>query len=115
MKNSKAQNRQRRGARVRAKISGTPERPRLVVFRSLQSLEVQLIDDQAGITIVAVSTRKEKKSGSNIQAAEKIGAAIAKKAQEKKITTCVFDRNGYAYHGVVKAIADKAREAGLQF
>ncbi len=107
-------NRKRRHARVRAKIYGTKDKPRLVIFRSLDHHYAQLIDDDKGVTIIGISDLKEK-SGTKTERAKKLGEKIAKAALEKKITTCVFDRNGYKYHGRVKALADGAREAGLKF
>lgn len=107
-------NRQARKRRIRATISGTADRPRLTVHRSLMQMTVQLIDDVAGKTLVAATT-KELKAKSNIEGALKLGEAIAKKAKDAKITTIVFDRNAYKYHGRIKALADAAREAGLQF
>lgn len=107
-------NRKRRGARVRAKLKGSAARPRLVVFRSLQYHYAQLIDDEKGATLASTSDIKEKK-GEKTERAKKVGMKIAELAKEKKITTCVFDRNGYKYHGRVKALADGAREGGLQF
>lgn len=107
-------NRQARKRRIRANLSGTQERPRLTVHRSLMQIAVQLIDDTTGRTLIAAST-KELKAKPNIEGAVKLGEAIAKKAQEAKISTIVFDRNAYRYHGRIKALADAAREAGLQF
>jgi large subunit ribosomal protein L18 len=106
--------RQRVHARVRAKISGTAERPRLNVFRSLNHIYAQLIDDQKGITVASASTIKLK-TGGNIAAAKEIGKAIAERGIEKGVKKVVFDRGGYLYHGRVKAVADAAREAGLDF
>ena len=103
---------------IRRKISGTAERPRLSVFRSLQNIFVQLIDDTTGNTLVSASTIEKGakiENGSNVEAAKKVGEAIAKKALEKGIDTVVFDRGGYIYTGRVKALADAAREAGLKF
>jgi large subunit ribosomal protein L18 len=100
--------------RIRARITGTQERPRLTVFRSHTQITAQVIDDVSGKTIVAGSTR-EAKGKPNKEGAKKLGALIAKKAQEKKIATIVFDRNGYKYHGCIKEVADAAREAGLKF
>lgn len=107
----------RRHKRVRAKISGTTECPRLAVNRSNKNLRVQIIDDVNAVTLVAVSTLDKdiKNKYANIEAAKEVGAAIAKKALEKNIKTVVFDRGGYVYHGVVKAVAEAAREAGLEF
>jgi large subunit ribosomal protein L18 len=112
--------REARHARVRKKVSGTPERPRLSVFRSLKYIYAQIIDDVAGTTIVSASSispslKKElKKGGGNIEAAKLVGKTIAEAAKEKGITQVVFDRGGYAYHGRVKAVAETARENGLQ-
>ena len=108
--------RNRRHIRVRAKIQGTAERPRLVVFRSLNHHYAQLIDDQKGVTLASASDVKEKKNeGKRGERAKKVGLQLAELAKEKKITTCVFDRNGYKYHGRVQAIAEGAREGGLKF
>lgn len=108
--------RARRHARVRNKISGTAERPRLCVFRSNTNIYAQIIDDVAGNTIVSASTLdKEVKTKSNVEAAKEVGTLIAKRAADKKITTVVFDRSGYIYHGVVKSLAEAAREGGLEF
>lgn len=103
-------------ARIRRKVSGTNERPRLAIFRSLNHIYAQVIDDQAGQTLVsASSTEKDLRgaSGGNIAAAETIGRTIAERAKEKGINTVVFDRGGYRYHGRVKALADAVRAAGL--
>ena len=106
----------RRHARVRKKISGTFDRPRLNVFRSNSQIYAQIIDDVKGETIVSVSSLDLKlEQGGNVEAAKKVGAEIAKRAQDKKISTVVFDRGGYIYHGRVKALAEAAREAGLEF
>jgi len=110
----KVQNRLRRKNRVRAKVSGTAERPRLSVNRSLVGMSVQLIDDATGKTLVAASL-KEAKGKANVEGAGKLGKLIATKAKKKKIETIVFDRSGYKYHGRVKALADAARESGLVF
>lgn len=108
--------RKRRHARVREKISGTKECPRLNVFRSNNGIYVQVIDDTTGTTLVSSSTVELKiKNGGNIEAAKLVGTDIAKKCIEKKIKTVVFDRGGYLYHGRVEALADAAREAGLEF
>lgn len=114
--NRKAE-RQRRHARVRRKISGTAECPRLCVFRSNSNLYVQIIDDVKQTTLVAASTldKEVKTKHSNKEAAKEVGALIAKRALEKNIKTVVFDRGGYVYHGVVKELADAAREGGLEF
>ncbi|MFH0838221.1 MAG: 50S ribosomal protein L18 [Patescibacteria group bacterium] len=114
MKLSNLQLRKRRKARIRAKVSGTAVRPRLSVYRSLQGIYAQLIDDTTG-TILASASNLKSKNGNNIEAAKKVGAELAKKAKAKKIETCVFDRSGYLYHGRVKALADAAREGGLKF
>ena len=109
--------RQRRHIRVRRKISGTAECPRLCVFRSNNNLYVQVIDDVAGNTLVSCSTLDKdiKTKHANKEAAKEVGAMIAKKALEKNIDTVVFDRGGYIYHGVVKELAEAAREGGLKF
>ena len=112
--------RTRRHIRVRRKISGTAERPRLCVYRSNTNLYVQIIDDVSGITLASASTLdKDVKAAcektNNVDAAAQVGTAIAKKALEKGIKTVVFDRGGFLYAGKVKALADAAREAGLKF
>lgn len=109
--------RERRHLRVRKKISGTADRPRLCVYRSNNNLFVQVIDDVQGTTLVSASTldKEVKVKHSNKEAAKEIGALIAKKAMEKNIKTVVFDRSGYVYHGVIKELAESAREAGLVF
>ena len=109
--------RTRRHARVRTKVSGTAERPRLCVYRSNSNLYAQIIDDVAGNTLVAASTldKEIKTKKSNVEAAKEVGALIAKKAAEKNIKTVVYDRGGYIFHGVVKALAEAAREGGLEF
>lgn len=109
-----------RHARVRRKIAGTTERPRLNVFRSGQHIYAQIIDDTTGNTLVAASSLdKELKgqftNGGNVAAAKLVGALVAKRAQEKGIKGIVFDRGGYLYHGRIAALADAAREAGLEF
>ena len=115
-KQDKNVSRVRRHARVRAKISGTAEAPRLCVYRSNKNIEAQLIDDVKGATLVASSSMALKlENGSNVDAAKKVGEDIAKKALAKKIKKVVFDRSGYIYHGRVKALAEAAREAGLEF
>ena len=110
----------RRKERIRGKIYGTPERPRLTVFRSLKNIYAQLIDDVSGKTIVASSSRaKDLRDGvgygGNKGAAARIGKALAEKALAKGISQVAFDRNGYRFHGRIKALADAAREAGLKF
>jgi len=114
MKNTKSQARAQRHNRIRAKIAGTAERPRLVVFRSLKFNYAQLIDDVKKITIASISDA-ESKDGTKTEKAKTVGIELAKKAKDLKIEACVFDRNGYKYHGRVKAIAEGAREGGLQF
>lgn len=109
--------RQRRHARVRTKISGTPECPRLCVYRSNKNLFTQIIDDVNGVTLVQASTldKEVKTKHANSEAAKEVGTLIAKRASEKKIKTIVFDRSGYLYHGIIKDLAEAAREAGLEF
>jgi large subunit ribosomal protein L18 len=108
--------RQRIHNRIRAKLSGTTERPRLNVYRSLNHIYVQVIDDQKGETLASVSTLGLKlKTGGNVAAAKEIGKAIAEKATAKGIKKVVFDRGGFLYHGRIKALADAAREGGLEF
>ena len=103
--------------RIRRKMTGTTERPRLAVFKSLKHIYVQLIDDAKGTTIATASSRDKDSSakGANTAAAKAVGAAIAKKAKDKGVTRVVFDRGGYLYHGNIKALADAARENGLEF
>lgn len=110
----KTQSRLARKRRTRARASGTPARPRMSVYRSLLQMTVQIIDDETGVTLAAAST-KELKAKPNLDGAKKLGEAIAKKAKDAKITTVVFDRNGYRYHGRIQTLADAAREAGLTF
>jgi len=108
----------KRHARVRARVSGTADRPRLCVFRSERHIYVQAIDDNAGATMASASTLELRKDGAptgNIAAATKIGALIAQRLKEKGRDTVVFDRGGYLYHGRVMAVAKAAREAGLKF
>ena len=114
---NRKEERQRRHTRVRNKISGTPERPRLCIFRSNNNIYVQVIDDVAANTLVSASTldKEVKEKHANKQAAKEVGALIAKRALEKNIKEVVFDRGGYIYHGVVKELAEAAREAGLVF
>ena len=109
--------RTRRHIRVRRKISGTAERPRLCVYRSNSNIYVQVIDDVAGNTIVSASTldKEVKTKHANKEAAKEVGTLIAKRATEKNIKSVVFDRSGYIYHGVVKELAEAAREGGLEF
>ena len=112
--------RKRVHARVRQKVSGTAERPRLSVYRSIGHIYVQVIDDQSGKTLASASsidgeTKKNLKGGGNVAAAKVIGKTIAERAKSAGVSKVVFDRGGYKYHGRVKALADAAREAGLQF
>ena len=109
--------RERRHIRVRNKISGTAERPRLCVYRSNANLYVQIVDDVAGNTLAQASTldKEVKTKHANKEAAKEVGALIAKRAQDKRIKEVVFDRGGYIYHGVVKELAEAARENGLEF
>jgi large subunit ribosomal protein L18 len=117
---SRAAKRQRVHERVRLAVSGTPERPRLAVYRSLGHIYAQIIDDRAGKTLVSASsldkgTKKSLKGGGNVAAAKVVGKEIADRAKAAGVVKVVFDRGGYKYHGRVKALADAAREAGLQF
>jgi len=105
----------RRKMRVRKKISGTSERPRLTVSRTLNHIYAQVVDDTTGQTLVASSSVALKIKGGNIDAAKQVGKAVAEKAQAASISRVAFDRNGMVYHGRVKALGDAAREAGLQF
>ena len=109
----------RRHLRVRRKITGTPERPRLVVYRSLRHIYAQVVDDTIGSTLLSVSSMDLKdakgKNGGNIEAAKEVGALLAVKAKEKSVATVVFDRGGRKYHGRVKALADAVRKGGLKF
>ena len=106
-----------RHVRVRGKISGTPERPRLNVFRSNANIYAQIIDDVNGLTLVSANTLEKEFEGAtgNIEAAKKVGQMVAERAKAKGIEKVVFDRNGYIYHGRVAAVAEGAREAGLEF
>ena len=113
---SKDQTRRRIHSRIRRRVQGTPERPRLAVFRSLHHIYAQVIDDVKGHTLVAASSNeKEAVNGGNVAGAKAIGKLVARRATEKGIKSVVFDRGGYLYHGRVKALADAAREAGLEF
>lgn len=117
-KDSRNDARKARHARVRQKVSGTATTPRLNVFRSNTNIFAQIIDDENAITLVSASSiDKDLKleNGSNVEAAAKVGELLAKRAKEAKITTVTFDRGGYLYHGRVKALADAARENGLEF
>jgi large subunit ribosomal protein L18 len=114
---AKEKTRAKHRARIRSTLSGTPERPRLSVFRSNRNIVVQVIDDVKGITLAAASTLETDLGNhrSNIEGAKQVGSAVAKRALAKGLTKVVFDRGGLAYHGRIKALADAAREAGLQF
>ena len=109
--------RKKRHVRVRGKISGTAECPRLNVYRSLANIYVQLIDDEAGVTLAQASTVEKDfaQYGGNVEAAKAVGKKLAERATEKGIKECVFDRGGYVYHGRVAAAAEGAREGGLEF
>ena len=109
--------RKKRHVRVRGKISGTAECPRLNVYRSLSNIYAQLIDDEAGVTLAQASTVEKDfaQYGGNVEAAKAVGKKLAERATEKGIKECVFDRGGYVYHGRVQALADGAREGGLEF
>ena len=120
MAHGKEQLRQRRHQRIRVRVKGTGEKPRLSVYKSLNHIYAQLIDDTAGKTLLSASTlekavRTGAKHGGNLDAAKKVGASLAQRALEKKISNVVFDRGGYRYHGCIKALADAAREQGLKF
>jgi large subunit ribosomal protein L18 len=113
---TKLERRHRIKKRIRKIVSGTKANPRLSVFRSNKEITAQLIDDVSGETLIAISSRsKEIVKGNKIEAATAVGKALAEKAQKTGIETCSFDRNGYLYHGRIKALADGAREAGLKF
>jgi large subunit ribosomal protein L18 len=108
--------RQRIHVRIREKVSGTAERPRLAVFRSLNHIYAQVIDDEQGVTLASASSMALKlKTGGNVAAAKEIGTKVAEAAAAKGIKRVVFDRGGFLYHGRIKALADAAREAGLEF
>ncbi len=109
--------REKRHARVRNKVSGTAERPRLCVYKSNSNIYAQIIDDVVGNTLVSASTldKEVKTKKSNIEAAKEVGTLIAKRAVSKNIKTVVYDRSGYIYHGIVKELAEAAREGGLEF
>ncbi len=119
MAKSKTTMRKRRHERIRKKVTGTAERPRLSIYRSLNHIYVQIIDDTKGMTLVSASSLDEAltgvKSKGNASAAKEVGNLIARKAAEKGIKQIVFDRSGYLYHGRIKALADAARESGLDF
>lgn len=112
---TKEQRRQKIKARVRGKISGTQEKPRLTIFRSNKQIYAQLIDDIAGRTLASASSLKLEMTGSKKEIAAKVGDEIAKAATEAGISTVVFDRNGYLFHGRIKELADAARKGGLKF
>jgi large subunit ribosomal protein L18 len=116
---SKNETRQRVHQRIRKNMLGTQERPRLNIYRSLNHIYVQVVDDLQGKTLVfassAESKKGERKTGGNVAAAKEVGKKVAQRAKEKGIKQVVFDRGGYLYHGRIKALADAAREAGLQF
>lgn len=108
--------RQRIHTRIREKVTGTTERPRLNVYRSLSHVYAQVIDDQKGVTLASASSLELKlKTGGNVASAKEIGKAVAERAVAKGVKKVVFDRGGYLYHGRIKALADAAREAGLEF
>ncbi len=117
MKESRNERRLQRHRRIRKKIFGTPQRPRLCVYKSLRHLYAQVIDDTRGHTLVAASTTEKALhlKGGTVQSAEVLGKVIAERALQKGITAVVFDRGGYPYHGVVKALAEASRKAGLHF
>ncbi len=117
---SRNAHRQRVHLRVRTRVTGTPERPRLCVFRSLNHIYAQVVDDRTGRTLVSASSldkemRKQLKGGGNVAAAKVVGKAIAERARAVSIEQVVFDRGGYKYHGRIQALAEAAREAGLKF
>jgi large subunit ribosomal protein L18 len=119
MRDSKNQIRLRIHKRIRRRVKGTPERPRLAVFRSVKHIYAQVIDDAKGHTVVAASSNEKSNaknaSGGNVAGAKSVGKLIAERAKDKGINSVVFDRGGYLYHGRIKALADAAREAGLEF
>lgn len=112
---SKVQNKKRRASKVRSKVIGTSERPRLSVFVSNKNISAQIIDDEKNITIVSVSTTSTKSTGTMTEKASKLGEEIAKKAKTKKIKKVAFDRGSKLYHGRIKALAEAARKEGLEF
>lgn len=117
---NRQETRQRKHERLRKKVSGTATRPRMAIYRSLKHFHVQIIDDVAGVTLLGVSTqdpalKSAAKTMANTAGAKLVGELVAKRALDKKIENVVFDRGGYIYHGVVKALADSARGAGLKF
>jgi large subunit ribosomal protein L18 len=113
----KDRKRLKRKVHIRKRVSGTPERPRMTVFKSNRSLYIQVIDDVAGNTLASASTLEKDLKGTRptVESASKLGEIMGKRLLEKNINTVVFDRNGYLYHGVIKAMADGARKAGVQF
>jgi len=115
----KARRRQRRRFRLRKVVSGTPERPRLVVHRSLRNIEVQVVDDVAGRSLVGLSTLakelREREFANRIELGREVGRQVAARARQQGIEKVVFDRGGFLYHGIVKAVAEGAREGGLKF
>jgi large subunit ribosomal protein L18 len=120
MSKTKEEIRQRLHDRIRKKLSGTPARPRLAVFRSQAHIYAQVINDEDGRTLCAASTvdkelKEQHKKGANVAAAKAVGALVANRAKEKGVLAVVFDRGGFQYHGRIKALADAAREAGLKF
>jgi large subunit ribosomal protein L18 len=120
MANEMKLRRKKTKTKIRSRISGTPERPRLTIYKSLKRIYVQAVDDTKGVTLASASSlekdlRGTLTNGANIEAAKVVGASIAVRLKELGVTAVVFDRNGYVYHGRVKALADSAREAGLQF
>jgi large subunit ribosomal protein L18 len=114
---SRNETRERIHTRIRRKLQGTTERPRLAVFRSTAHIYAQVIDDSKGITVVSASSAEKSSAieGGNVKGAQAIGKTVAERAKEKGIRKVVFDRGGYIYHGRIKALADAAREAGLEF
>lgn len=113
MAKTAVERRQQRKARIRSRVNGSAQKPRLTIFRSNMAVYAQLIDDENGVTLASASSMKSKKRG--VAGATEVGKALAASAKTKKIENVVFDRNGYAYLGAVKALADAAREAGLHF
>lgn len=112
---SKIEKRQKIKRRVRRNIFGTAERPRLSVYRSNKEIYAQLVDDNAGVTIASASSREKVEGSTKTEKANSVGKLIAEKAKAKGVETIVFDRNGFVYHGRIKALADGAREGGLKF
>lgn len=112
---SKVLRRQRIKHHIRSRVTGTPQRPRLTVFRSNKSIYAQIVDDTTGTTLAAVTSAKVEAAGTKMEVSTQVGRSIAAKALEKGITEVVFDRSGYLYHGRVKSLAEGAREGGLKF